>query len=120
MASLRAVIACAGRAPIEIYRALLVANAANLLSFEIAQQDKVKVPVSGNVNWLDFTHGLTFANAVRRQCERFPEQDDATSHQLLNYTIINLQRICSRVLTHVVTQDLFFILRQRIELLDNL
>jgi hypothetical protein len=26
-----------------------------------------------NVGWLSFTHGLTFANAVRRQCTKFPE-----------------------------------------------
>ena len=44
-----------------------------MLTFDIGQQDKLRVPVSGNVNWLDFTHGLTFANAVRRQCTRFPE-----------------------------------------------
>ncbi len=31
------------------------------------------MPGSGNVGWLDFTHGLTFANAVYRQCSRFPE-----------------------------------------------
>ena len=31
------------------------------------------ITVSGNVGWLDFSHGLTFANAVRQQCSRFPE-----------------------------------------------
>jgi len=39
----------------------------------MSQQDKTQVPVSDNVGWLDLTHGLTFANAVRRQCSRFPE-----------------------------------------------
>ena len=71
--SLKATIACSGNPAEEIYRALLVANAINLLSFDIAQQDKVHVSVSGNVGWLDFTHGLTFANAVRQQCSRFPQ-----------------------------------------------
>jgi hypothetical protein len=52
---------------------LLVANGVNLLGFDISQQDKTHVPVSGNVGWLDFTHGLTFANAVHRQCSRFPD-----------------------------------------------
>jgi hypothetical protein len=70
--SLRATVACSHLPPAEIYRGLLLANATNLLSFDIAQQDKVRVPVSGNVGWLDFTHGLTFANAVRQQCSRFP------------------------------------------------
>ena len=71
--SMQAAVACSGSPPAEIYRALLLANAINLLSFDIAQQDKTHVPVSGNVGWLDFTHGLTFANAVRQQCSRFPE-----------------------------------------------
>jgi nitrite reductase/ring-hydroxylating ferredoxin subunit len=71
--SLQAAVACSGNPPEAIYRALLLANAVNLLSFDIRQQEKVKVPVSGNVGWLDFTHGLTFANAVRQQCTRFPE-----------------------------------------------
>jgi len=66
-------VACSANPPEQIYHALLLANAASLLSFDINQQDKIKVPVSGNVGWLDFTHGLTFANAVRRQCTRFPE-----------------------------------------------
>jgi nitrite reductase/ring-hydroxylating ferredoxin subunit len=71
--SLQATVACSANPPEQIYHALLLANAASLLSFDINQQDKIKVPVSGNVGWLDFTHGLTFANAVRRQCTRFPE-----------------------------------------------
>jgi hypothetical protein len=71
--SLKAAVACSASQPEEIYQALLIANAINLLSFDIAQQEKIHVPVSGNVGWLDFTHGLTFANAVRQQCSRFPE-----------------------------------------------
>ena len=71
--SLQALVACSGNPPQQIYRALLMANAINLLSFDIEQQEKIKVPVSGNVGWLDFTHGLTFASAVRQQCTRFPE-----------------------------------------------
>ena len=29
--------------------------------------------MADNVGWLGFTHAITFANAVREQCERFPE-----------------------------------------------
>ncbi len=29
-------------------------------------------PVNQNVNWLGFTHGLTFANAVRVLCTKYP------------------------------------------------
>ena len=71
--SMQAAVACSGNPPQETYRALLMANAINLLSFDISQQQKIKVSVSGNVGWLDFTHGLTFANAARKQCSRFPE-----------------------------------------------
>lgn len=71
--SLRAAVDCSASPPLEIYRALLLANAVNLASFDLAQQDRIRIPVSGNVGWLDFTHGLTFANAVRRQCSRYPE-----------------------------------------------
>jgi len=70
--SLQAAVDCSGSDPETIYRALLLANAVNLLGFDITQQDRIHVPVSGNVGWLDFTHGLTFANAVRRQCSRYP------------------------------------------------
>jgi nitrite reductase/ring-hydroxylating ferredoxin subunit len=71
--SLRTAVACSGHSPEDIYRALLIANAINILSFDAGQQDRAHVPVSGNVNWLDVTHGITFANAVRRQCSLFPD-----------------------------------------------
>ncbi len=72
-ASLGAAVACSARPPEDIHRALLLANAINLLHFDAARQDEINVSVSGNVGWLDFTHGITFANAVRRQCNRFPD-----------------------------------------------
>ena len=70
--SLKASVASSRQNPEAIYDKLLIVNAINLLSFDIAQQEKQKISVSGNVGWLDFTHGLTFANAVRKQCSRFP------------------------------------------------
>ena len=71
--SMQATLDCSGELPEKIFHALLMANAINLLSFNIEQQYKTHVSVSGNVGWLDFTHGLTFANAVRLQCSKFPE-----------------------------------------------
>ncbi len=71
--ALKLVVDCSASPPEQIYHALLIANAVNMLGFDIAQQDKIHVSVSGNVGWLDFTHGLTFANAVRQQCTRFPD-----------------------------------------------
>ena len=71
--SMQAVIACSNQPVESIYQALLLANAINLLSFNIKQQEKIYVSVSGNVGWLDFTHGLTFANAIHQQCVKFPD-----------------------------------------------
>lgn len=59
--------------PLSLYDALLGANADNMLRFDSDHQLRVDLAVQDNVGWLDFTHGLTFANAVRRQCTRFPE-----------------------------------------------
>jgi nitrite reductase/ring-hydroxylating ferredoxin subunit len=59
--------------PHALYHALLGALAWNLLHFDLAVQDRTDNPVSQNVGWLDFTHGITFANAVRNACGRSPE-----------------------------------------------
>jgi nitrite reductase/ring-hydroxylating ferredoxin subunit len=57
----------------DLYRILLGASAMNLLRYDLRYQQRVDNTVAENVGWLDFTHGLTFANAVRRQCGKFPE-----------------------------------------------
>ena len=59
--------------PMRLYHALLGANARNLLTFDAEHQDRIRISVDDNVGWLSFTHGITFANAVRLQCSRFPE-----------------------------------------------
>ena len=59
--------------PIRLFHALLGANARNLLTFDAAHQDRIRISIDDNVGWLSFTHGITFANAVRTQCARFPE-----------------------------------------------
>ncbi len=55
-----------------LYDALLGAAAWNLLHFDRAVEARNDAPVSDNVGWLDFTHGITFANAVRQLCTRYP------------------------------------------------
>ncbi len=62
-----------GAEPAALYQALLGANSANLLSFDTRVQDRSDNKIADNVGWLDFSHGLTFANAVRVTCEKFPE-----------------------------------------------
>lgn len=72
--TLRAVAsAAAGRSNRDLHGALLGANAYNLLRFDMGLQDRTDNTVADNVGWLDFTHGLTFGNAVRLQCEKYPE-----------------------------------------------
>lgn len=57
----------------ELYDRLLLTCAKNLLHFDLAVEQRFTNPVQDNVGWLDFTHGLTFANAVRNLCERYPQ-----------------------------------------------
>lgn len=57
----------------EHYNALLGANAYNMLTYDLYYQEQTTRPIQDNVGWLDFTHGLTFANAVHVQCSKFPE-----------------------------------------------
>ena len=58
--------------PEKLFDVLLAANASHMLHFDVALQSKHNNQVEDNVGWLDFTHSLTFANAVRRQCQRYP------------------------------------------------
>jgi nitrite reductase/ring-hydroxylating ferredoxin subunit len=62
-----------GAEPIRLYRTLLGANARNLLMLDLRLQNRIGQPIIDNAGWLDVTHGVTFANAVRRQCRKFPE-----------------------------------------------
>lgn len=71
--SLDWVVAHAGHPPEDLYRALLAANARNLLAFDERLQDRVAIPVGDNVGWLDFTHALTFGSALRTMAGRYPE-----------------------------------------------
>lgn len=56
-----------------IYDALLLICAENLLKFDLQNEQRINNSVADNVGWLGFTHAITFANAVREQCSRFPD-----------------------------------------------
>lgn len=58
--------------PESLYDTLLGTLAWNLLHFDMRFQETTSGPVSQNINWLDFTHGITFANAVRHLCAETP------------------------------------------------
>src|SRR5262249_20036011 len=58
--------------PQTLYDALLEALARNLLHFDLSYDTAFDRPVPENVGWLDFPHGVTFANAARVLCARYP------------------------------------------------
>ena len=60
-------------APERLYMSLLGASALNMLCFDTDYQEQTDGSVSSNVGWLDFTHAITFGNAVRSQCSKFAE-----------------------------------------------
>ena len=66
------VVAGAGDAA-QTYDVLLEAAARQMLHFNLEIQGLSNNPVSQNASWLDFTHEITFANAVRRICARRPD-----------------------------------------------
>jgi len=60
------------RQPLAVYWSLLEISARNLACFDERFQFAFDRPVSQNVGWLSFTHGLTFGHAARRICQRHP------------------------------------------------
>jgi nitrite reductase/ring-hydroxylating ferredoxin subunit len=59
--------------PQTLHDALLEALARNLLHFDTRYDDAFDRPVSQSIGWLEFTHGVTFANAARALCTRYPQ-----------------------------------------------
>lgn len=59
--------------PLALYDALLAANAWNFLYFDLEFQRYTGTNISHNVDWLNFTHAITFANSVRELCTRYPD-----------------------------------------------
>ena len=78
--------AAAKNAPETLYSALLGAAATDMLLFDTRWDTRTDTSIAQNVGWLDFTHGLTFANAVRQQCGRFPELWPAGLLQIACFT----------------------------------
>jgi nitrite reductase/ring-hydroxylating ferredoxin subunit len=58
--------------PLALFDALLAANAWNFVHFDLKFQRHTGNNISHNMDWLDFTHTVTFANAVRELCTRYP------------------------------------------------
>ncbi|HEX3916969.1 MAG TPA: Rieske (2Fe-2S) protein [Caulobacteraceae bacterium] len=71
--ALKRTLASSGRSVPELYDALLGAAAWTLLHFDLAYDTAAGRVIADNVNWLDFTHALTFANAARHLCRDRPD-----------------------------------------------
>lgn len=56
----------------ELYLTLMEAAARNFLFYNTQYQEAFDKPVGDNVGWLDFSHGITFAHAVRILASRHP------------------------------------------------
>ncbi|NQW01958.1 MAG: Rieske (2Fe-2S) protein [Rhodospirillales bacterium] len=62
-----------GGRPQALFETAMQAAAWQMLHFDLAFQSGSDGTISQNVGWLDFTHTLTFGNAVRKTCEKYPE-----------------------------------------------
>jgi nitrite reductase/ring-hydroxylating ferredoxin subunit len=100
-----------GADPLALYDALLAANADSMLHFDTRYQTRSDLGFKHNVGWLDFTHGITFAQAVRRQCTRFPELWPQGLLQMACFPGRNARYIAADVDVahwHVTDRDSFF------------
>lgn len=59
--------------PEDMHRALLYAGAYNLLRWDTRLEGRWDNAVSTDVGWLDFTHALTFGDAVGELARRHPD-----------------------------------------------
>ncbi|MGD0189431.1 MAG: Rieske (2Fe-2S) protein [Rhizomicrobium sp.] len=70
---LKRTIASSNRPIRELFDALVGAAAWNFRHFDTEFQRATDNPIADNISWLDFTHALTFANAIRHLCNDKPE-----------------------------------------------
>jgi len=58
---------------VDVYDALLTALAQNMLHYDTQFGTSFDRGVNDNTSWLAFTHGITFANAARVICTKYPQ-----------------------------------------------
>lgn len=61
-----------GEPPLDLYRAVLGMSAHALLHFDLELMNRPRGPIGDNATWLDVSHGITFSNAARILCTRYP------------------------------------------------
>jgi nitrite reductase/ring-hydroxylating ferredoxin subunit len=81
-AILKRLLASSGRPTGELFDALLGAAGWNLAHFDRSYDLAAGRVIADNVSWLDFTHALTFGNAVHRLCDERPDLWPAALLQL--------------------------------------
>lgn len=102
------------------YRLLLEASALAMLRFDMSVDRHVDKPVSHNVRWLDFTHSLTFANAVRSHCTDTPGLWPAALLQLACFLGRNAPFLLPEVdNAWFVDDEAAFLARERKALFDH-
>ena len=73
VAAVLGAVEASGASPLATYDALMDAASWQMLHMQLSYSLSTTGPVQNNVGWLDFTHALTFGNAVRRTCAAYPE-----------------------------------------------
>ena len=71
--TLAAVLGAAHHPPEAVLALLMRAGAHHLLRFDEAVVAKTDNPVADNIGWLDFSHALTFAQALREMLPQAPQ-----------------------------------------------
>ncbi len=69
----------------ELYDHVIAFNAKNMLQYDLSFQEATNNPVTKNIGWLDYTHALTFSNAVRITCEKYEDLWPAGLAQMLSF-----------------------------------
>jgi nitrite reductase/ring-hydroxylating ferredoxin subunit len=57
----------------DLWEHMLRESAINMLRFDVNLQDQIEQPIARNVGWLDFTHAITFAEAVKFHADTDPK-----------------------------------------------
>ncbi len=57
----------------DLWEHMLRESAISMLRFDVNLQDQVEQPIARNVGWLDFTHAITFAEAVKFHADTDPK-----------------------------------------------
>ena len=71
--ALEATVSASRQSPERLFDTLLAVNSSHMLHFDLSYQNHVDKQIADNSSWLSFTHSITFANAVRALCTKYPE-----------------------------------------------